>query len=661
MSASAVSRTASSGLHIPICNFTSYLRYKCCIKYLFGTSLLRRTITSSNFKKDLLNLQSSNLKNFRQSKHIPGLYFRQDHTRCSSTLSHDESSPSPVFLKAEKYLENTAVVDRDGSFTYADLLHHSMCLAVQILETYRNGDMKLDGDRIALLTEYNATYIICQFATWICNGISVPLCNTHPASEWEYFLQDSQCSLILVSSSLVDKISPVAEKLGIRLIVLARNSFSNGYPKNRWFQPDHASNPKKMRRVYEQRKQRWFDRQEESVLKKPSLIVYTSGTTGPPKGVVLTHGNLAAMAAGMIKSWEWTQRDVVLHVLPLHHLHGIVNVLLTPLSCGATVVMEPKFDAKQVWHLLTTPSIEHFDRSINLFMAVPTIYAKLIDYYERNITEPKAKIAADFIHQTLTTKIRLMVSGSSALPQPISERWTELSGHELLERYGMTEIGMALSNPLYGPRVPGAVGTPMPDVEVRIVKPNVYNSQGYDILVDGNSRHSLVTRGSEEEIGDLLVRGPSVAKEYWKKPEATKEAFTKDGWFKTGDTARYKKGVYFIVGRTSVDVIKSGGYKISALDVERHLLAHPDIADCAVVGLSDMTWGQKVAAILVLKSGGTMMDLANLREWASSRLPPYQLPTVIKCLDSLPRNTMGKVNKKELVNHVFPEFAHKKW
>lgn len=597
---------------------------------------------------------------------------RHLHSENSSFSSQDVSqSKLPVYLFAEKYLEKTAIVDNLGSFTYADLLHHSLNLAFDILsvidsekfqESNRGNipiDLKLDTPRIALLTDSNVSYVIGQFATWLVNGISVPLCSSHPPAEWEYFLEDSQCSLVLASDSFVEKLNPAAEKLNIPISCMKRNQFDTTYGKNRWFQSDHATNKLQARKSFLQRKKRWFDHPHEFILKNPALIVYTSGTTGPPKGVVLTHGNIMAMIKGMVKSWEWTSQDSVLHVLPLHHVHGIINVLLTPLACGATCVMEPKFDAGKVWNILTSQGTSGPYQNINLFMAVPTIYAKLIQYYDKHFVIEGSSLATEFIQKTLSSKLRLMVSGSAALPDPINQRWKDISGHQLLERYGMTEIGMALTNPLHGNRIPGAVGKPFPSVEVCISKLNVYSPRGYDVIAEGNSQHTVVTPGCEEQQGDLLVRGPSVFPQYWNRPEVTAQSFTKDGWFKTGDTAVYKDGAYRIVGRTSVDVIKSGGYKISALDVERHLLAHPDIQDCAIVGLPDITWGQKIAAVLVLKENKSMI-LKDLQDWARDYLPPYQLPTIMTCLESMPRNAMGKVNKKELINQVFPEAIKKK-
>ncbi|PNJ12484.1 ACSF3 isoform 12, partial [Pongo abelii] len=234
--------------------------------------------------------------------------------------------------------------------------------------------------------------------------------------------------------------------------------------------------------------------------------------------------------------------------------------------------MMPEFSAQQVWEKFLSSETPR----INVFMAVPTIYTKLMEYYDRHFTQPHAQ---DFLRAVCEEKIRLMVSGSAALPLPVLEKWKNITGHTLLERYGMTEIGMALSGPLTtAARLPGSVGTPLPGVQVRIVSENPQKDGcSYTIHAEGDERGTKVTPGLEEKEGELLVRGPSVFPEYWNKPEETKRAFTLDGWFKTGDTVVFKDGQYWIRGRTSVDIIKTGGYKVSALEVEWHLLAHPSI------------------------------------------------------------------------------------
>jgi malonyl-CoA/methylmalonyl-CoA synthetase len=220
-----------------------------------------------------------------------------------------------------------------------------------------------------------------------------------------------------------------------------------------------------------------------------------------------------------------------------------------------------------------------------------------------------------------------MVSGSAALPVRTLERWREISGHTLLERYGMTEFGMALSNPLHGERRPGFVGTPLPGVEVRLV------DEGGTPVGSGTA-------------GELEVRGSNVFREYWRRAEATATAF-RSGWFRTGDVGVLENGAYRILGRASVDIIKTGGYKISALEVEEMLRTHPAIAECAVVGVEDVEWGERVCAAVELASG-SRLTLPDLRAWAKERLAPYKVPRALAAVPALPRNALGKVVKPEV-------------
>ena len=345
------------------------------------------------------------------------------------------------------------------------------------------------------------------------------------------------------------------------------------------------------------------------------MILYASGTTSKPKGVVISHRNILAQIASLIDAWEWTADDHVLHVLPLHHTHGIVNVLLCALWAGAACEMLPQFDAETVWSRFV-----HSD--LTLFMAVPTIYIKLIAAWEKAPREEQQVLSK------ACSKMRLMVSGSAALPAAVFERWKAISGHTLLERYGMTEVGMALSNPLHGERRPGFVGMPLPGVAVR--------------LVDQSAR----TIEDEGQPGEIQVSGPNVFLEYMGKPEATARAFRKD-WFSTGDEAVVEKGSYRILGRRSVDIIKTGGDKVSALEIEEVLRTHPTIQECAVVGVRDQEWGERVCAAVILRPNGSL-SLGSLRNWAKERLAKPKVPAQLLLLDALPRNVMGKVNKPEL-------------
>jgi malonyl-CoA/methylmalonyl-CoA synthetase len=259
-------------------------------------------------------------------------------------------------------------------------------------------------------------------------------------------------------------------------------------------------------------------------------------------------------------------------------------------------------------------------------MAVPTIYHRLIEMWETADQEERQRFVSG------CTRLRLMVSGSAALPVPVLERWREISGHTLLERYGMTEIGMALSNPLVGERRPGRVGSPLPGVSVRLV-----DEEGSEVI-DG-------------EPGQIEVKGDSVFREYWRRPQATREAFTDDGWFRTGDVATSEAGVYRLLGRASVDIIKSGGEKVSALEIEEALMAHEAVSEAAVVGLPDVEWGQRIVAAIVPKEPW-VVSTEDLHQWCRSLLAPYKVPKQIHFLDGLPRNSLGKVTKPELINQL---------
>ena len=370
-------------------------------------------------------------------------------------------------------------------------------------------------------------------------------------------------------------------------------------------------------------------------LDEPALILYTSGTTGKPKGVVITHRNIFHQITDLVTSWEWEQSDVALHVLPLHHVHGVINILSCAAYVGARLEFQP-FHAETLWKQWA--SDESTLPKPTVFMAVPTIYAKLL---EAAANLPKETVTKAF-QQTLSP-MRLMVSGSAALPISVLEKWRSLTGHTLLERYGMTEFAMALSNPYRKKssedstqiRRPGYVGRPLPSVAVR--------------LMDQATEEVIETPGVS---GELQVKGPTVFQKYLNRPDATKEAFTDDGYFRTGDIAQYDgDGIesFRILGRASVDIIKSGGYKLSALEIERELLEHPDIAEVAILGLPDDTWGERVAMICRLNSGAPEMTLEGLRIWSKDRLSKYKIPSRLLIVSSeIPKNAMGKINKKNL-------------
>jgi malonyl-CoA/methylmalonyl-CoA synthetase len=342
------------------------------------------------------------------------------------------------------------------------------------------------------------------------------------------------------------------------------------------------------------------------------MMLYTSGTTSRPKGVVTTHANIQAQIEVLVKAWEWQPEDVIPLFLPLHHIHGIINVMSCALWTGAKVEAFPCFETNTILKRIA-------EAAYSVFMAVPTIYVKLIQALESIPDDERSRIIAGF------AQMRLMVSGSAALPASVHKTWADLTGQALLERYGMTEIGMGLSNPYHGDQRPGSVGQPLPSVEIRLK----------------SEQRAVVAE--EREPGEIQVRGPCVFLEYWNRPDVTADSF-EDGWFRTGDMAVVEDGYYRIMGRQSVDIIKSGGYKLSALEIEASLLEHPAIRECTVVGLPDDTWGEVVSAAAVL-DGDEDLVLESLREWCKDRLSHYKIPKRLVIVEQLPRNAMGKVIK----------------
>lgn len=348
----------------------------------------------------------------------------------------------------------------------------------------------------------------------------------------------------------------------------------------------------------------------------------------------------------MIDTYKWSSENHMLNPLPLNHYSGLVYCLLTPFFIGASVDLMAKFSPDFVWSKLLD-----MDSKINSLIAVPTIYTQLVQAYLSSV-DLKARFSKDHVRDVLKNKMKLIGSGSAPLSVKTFNDWYELTNYNMVERYGMTEIGMALSTPLIETvnfkRVGGTVGRPCGSVGVRI-----YDSVNDKVLIESSLTNDVHLNDSDQRdeiFGELQINGPTVFREYLNKPEQTKESFTEDGWFKTGDTAKFLKdmNVYKMIGRTSVDVIKSGGHKISALDVEKELLANDVIEDVAVMGLSDLVWGQRVFALLVIRKKKTF-DKDEFIKWCKLRLPKYSVPTVIKITESIPRNQLGKVNKKELI------------
>ena len=469
----------------------------------------------------------------------------------------------------------------DGTFSYEDLDAASRRVAGALVGD--NEDLK--QTRVAFLVAPGFAYAAVQRAIWRAGGVAVPLAVSHPPAELEYVIRDAEASVVVADAAFAPAVAPIARAARARFLATADAMLASP--------ADAVPHLDSTRRA---------------------MIIYTSGTTGRPKGVVTTHQAIGAQIASLVEAWEWRPSDHLLLVLPLHHVHGIINGLGSALAVRATCEILPAFDAERVWDRLASGEV-------TVFTAVPTIYHRLIAAFDA-APVPVRQARAGGVR-----RLRLMMSGSAALPVQTLERWREISGHTLLERYGMTEIGMALSNPLHGDRRAGYVGTPLPGVDVRLV-----DEHGADVP-DGAA-------------GELEVRGPSVFSEYWKRPAETRDAF-RDGWFRTGDVAVREQGAFRLLGRTSVDIIKTAGYKVSALEIEEALRTHPAIAECAVVGMADQDLGERVSAAVELRAGASL-TLDELQQWAKARLAPYKVPRALCAVAALPRNAMGKVVKPEV-------------
>ena len=472
------------------------------------------------------------------------------------------------------------------SLTYAEL-DAQVAQTAGYLQSLGTGP----GDRIALQLTKSLEFILLHLATVRLGAISLPLNLAYPPDELKYFLDDSGAKLFFALDISKDNIEPILTGLP----ELKECIFIN--PTNPELFNGSIRGHEKLAHNH-----------DPSGSSDTAIIVYTSGTTGRPKGAEITHGNLSANLKSLHTAWGWRSEDVLLHVLPIFHVHGLMVALHGALHAGATTLLMREFDARVALQNLV-------ERDCTVLMAVPTIHRRLLDV-------PDAK-KFDLSH------MRLITSGSDRLPDEVFKGFQATFGHTLLERYGMTETGMNCSNPLDGERRIGSIGLPLPGVEVRIT-----DSESGLPLPDG-------------EIGDVQLRGPNVFKGYWRQPEKTAQSFTTDGWLHTGDLGFRESDGYFTLCGRSKDLIISGGLNIYPPEVERVLVEHAAVETCAVIGCPDKEWGEKIVAAVVLEDGQTVTQ-AELIAFCREQLAAYKAPKSIIFQKELPRNAMGKVQKAAL-------------
>ena len=444
--------------------------------------------------------------------------------------------------------------------------------------------------RVAVQVEKSPEAVMLYLATLRAGLIYLPLNTAYRASEIEYFLQDAAPSVVVCSPGNLDWVQPLARQAGT-MHVFTLDELRDG--RNSGSLLDSAAACADH-----------FDTVPRDA-DQLAAILYTSGTTGRSKGAMLSHGNLASNALVLRDTWQWQPDDVLLHALPLFHIHGLFVACNGALVNGSKMIFLSKFDSAEV--------VRHLPQT-TVFMGVPTYYTRLLD-------EPG-------FDRRACARMRLFVSGSAPLLPATFTAFRERSGHTILERYGMSETAMQTSNPYDGMRLPGSVGKPLPGVTVRTV-----DAEGRACGVD--------------EIGGIEVRGPNVFKGYWRMPEKTAEEFTADGYFKTGDVGRFDAdGYLWIVGR-SKDLIISGGYNVYPKEVEAVIDDLDGVLESAVIGVPHADFGEAVVAVVV-PGAGAPIDEAGIVASLKEKIANFKVPKRVHFVDELPRNTMGKVQKNVL-------------
>jgi malonyl-CoA/methylmalonyl-CoA synthetase len=424
-------------------------------------------------------------------------------------------------------------------------------------------------------------------------AISLPLNLGYPPHELCYFLQDAEPRLLFTDTSIRESLTFLPDGLpaieeAVYLDALSDESFKS-------LISDHHPTEQANLPIPQNRD-------------ATCLMIYTSGTTGRPKGAELTHGNLTANLDSLHEAWGWQEDDVLLHVLPIFHVHGLIVALHGALNAGATTVLLPKFEPERTLQTLCA-------RKCTVLMGVPAIHRRLV-----NVSN-----AATYD----LSSVRLITSGSDRLPDDLFRQFETTFGHVLLERYGMSETGMLISNPLHGERRIGSVGLPLPGVEIRIVRPD--------------SEEPL----PDNEVGAVQVRGQNVFKGYWRQPQKTADAFTPDGWFRTGDLGLREPDSYFTLKGRSRDLIISGGYNVYPSEVELVLAEHPAVQASAVIGCPDDDWGETVVAVIILHPDAEITR-EDIIAHCKTYLVYYKVPRHIIFVEDLLRNSLGKIQRARL-------------
>ncbi|AQQ02792.1 malonyl-CoA synthase [Roseibium algicola] len=479
----------------------------------------------------------------------------------------------------------------DGrKITYADMFARSA--------QYAGALQKLGvkaGDRVAVQVEKTPDTLMLYLGTIRAGGVFLPLNTAYTPTEIGYFVGDAEPAVFVCDPARADVLAGTAQKAGARLHTLDQNGEGSLSLLADQMPTDYDNRP----------------REDDDL----AAILYTSGTTGRSKGAMLTHGNLASNSQTMVKYWQFTEDDVLLHALPIFHTHGLFVATNCLMMAGGSMLFLPKFDLDQVLAALPKATA---------MMGVPTFYTRLL--------------ASDRFTRDVAAHMRLFISGSAPLSAEVHKEFRERTGHAILERYGMTETNMNTSNPYDGARRPGTVGFPLPGVGLRVVDARTGRE-----LPDG-------------EVGIIEIKGPNVFLGYWRMPEKTAQEFRADGYFITGDMGRVDEDGYVsIVGR-SKDLIISGGFNVYPAEVEALLDELPGVAESAVIGVPHPDFGEAVVAVLAPKPGAELGQDA-VQASLNDRLAKFKQPKKVHVLEALPRNTMGKIQKNVLRERFSGDFG----
>lgn len=485
---------------------------------------------------------------------------------------------------AAKYADKPAIIFEGRTWNYRDFDHqvHHYAAILQHLGINK-------GDRVAVQLPKCIEFLFLHFAILSIGAIALPLNPDYRPEEIVYFLTDSGSSLLVTTNPLYTKVQSELQHLSALQILLKENIPTS---QTEEFIPDYATGGDDI-----------------------AMICYTSGTTGRSKGAAISHRNLIANIQSLYQAWAWSDRDILLHVLPLFHVHGLNVAALGCLYAGATMIMFEKFEPRRAWETLTS-------QNCTIFMAVPTIYQRLMNEWEK--LEPKPNLQ----------QMRLFISGSAPLSDPQFYQFEKLTGFRILERYGMTETGMNASN-LIAPehRKAKSVGFALSGVEIRIV-----NADGDQV------------KGSE--VGEVWIRGENVFQGYWQMPDKTAEAFV-NSWFRTGDLGFQDpddNNRLYLVGRAK-ELIITGGFNVYPKEIENILESHEAVKESAIIGLPDQDFGEKVVAAIAIKDDMSIAPEV-LIDYCKSRLASYKCPKQIFFVTELPRNAMGKIQKNILAQQL---------